>query len=132
VVAKVTVTPKGVVTIDRIDLAIDTGHATINPEAVERQLRGQVAWAMGLTLKQEVTFDKGGVQQSNFHDFPMVKMDEFPKDIRINLIKSPRWAWGIGEEISSQIIPSICNAIFAATGKRVRSLPVKNHDLSWA
>jgi isoquinoline 1-oxidoreductase beta subunit len=132
VVAKVTVTPKGVVTIDRVDLAIDTGHATINPQAVERQLRGQVAWAMGLTLKQEVTFDKGGVQQSNFHDFPIVKMDEFPKDIRINLIKSPRWAWGIGEEISSQIIPAICNAIFAATGKRVRSLPVKNHDLSWA
>lgn len=132
VVATVSVSKSGTLTVERVDIALDGGHALMNPEAVIRQLRGQVAWSMGLAMHQEVIFENSRVTQSNFNDYPMVTMAEYPKQVNIELIKSDHWIYGIGEELSPHAIPAICNAIFAATGKRIRSLPLKNHDLSWA
>jgi isoquinoline 1-oxidoreductase subunit beta len=127
----VSVSPSGAVTIERMDVVHDQGHAIINPEAAERQIRGMMAWGLGPVFNQEITFRNAAVEQSNYDDYPPVKIDQFPRDIAIHYIKTNRWISGIGEEIVPLVAPAICNAIHMATGKRIRSLPLKHHDLSW-
>src|SRR4029078_10078062 len=83
IAARVSVAQDGTVSVERIDIVYDQGHALINPEAVERQLRGQIGWSMGPAMTQEITFRKGGVVQSNFHDYPMIRLAEFPKQVHI-------------------------------------------------
>jgi isoquinoline 1-oxidoreductase beta subunit len=129
--ATVSVTPSGEVTVERLDIVHDEGHAIINPEAAERQVRGMMAWGLGPVFSQEITFRNGAVEQSNYDTYAPVKMDRFPKDIAIHTIKTNRWISGIGEEAVPLIAPAICNAIHMATGKRVRSLPLSRQDLSW-
>jgi isoquinoline 1-oxidoreductase beta subunit len=129
--ATVSVSPSGAVTVERLDVIHDRGHALINPEAAERQIRGMMAWGLGPVFEQAITIRNGAVEQSNFHDYPMTRMNAFPKAISINYIKTNRWISGIGEEVVPLIAPAICNAIHAATGKRIRSLPLRDHDLSW-
>jgi isoquinoline 1-oxidoreductase beta subunit len=129
--ATVSVTPQGVVTIERLDVVHDKGHALINPEAAERQIRGMTAWGLGPLFGQAITIRGGAVEQSNFDDYPVIRMDTFPKTISINYIRTNRWISGIGEEVVPLIAPAVCNAIHAATGKRVRSLPLVNPDLIW-
>ena len=132
VVAEVTVSPQGRLRVDRVTVAHDIGDGLINPEAVERQIHGQFAWAMSAGIHQEITIDRGRVVQSNFHDYPMLRMDEFPPRIDIHYFPKFELIAGAGEEVIPSIMPAICNAIFAATGKRVRTLPLKHHDLSWS
>jgi isoquinoline 1-oxidoreductase subunit beta len=127
----VSVTPSGSVTIDRMDIIHDQGHALINPEAADRQIRGMMAWGLGPVFRQEITFNNAAVEQSNFHQYSPIRMSEFPRDITLNYIKTNRWISGIGEEVVPLVAPAICNAIHAATGKRIRSLPLSKHDLSW-
>jgi len=120
------------VTVDRLDIVHDRGHALVNPEAAERQIRGMMAWSLGPVFGQEITFRNGRVEQSNFDNYPATRMGEFPRDISLSFIKTNRWISGIGEEVVPLVAPAICNAIYAATGKRVRSVPLRKHDLSWA
>ena len=127
----VSVTPSGAIAIDRMDVVHDRGHALINPEAAERQIRGMLAWSLGPALKQAITVKNGGVEQSNFDDYEPIRMSEYPRDIRIHFIQTNRWISGIAEEVVPLVAPALCNAVFAATGKRVRALPLRNHDLSW-
>jgi isoquinoline 1-oxidoreductase subunit beta len=131
VAATVSVSSAGSVAVERLDVVHDQGHAIINPDAAERQIRGMMAWGLGPVFDQAITIQNGAVEQSNFHDYPMIRMDAYPKAISINYIKTNRWISGIGEEAVPLIAPAVCNAIHAATGKRVRSLPLRNHDLSW-
>jgi len=128
----VSVTPAGAVTIQRMDIIHDQGHALINPEAADRQIRGMMAWGLGPVFRQEITFNNAAVEQSNFHQYSPIRMNEFPHNITLNYIKTNRWISGIGEEVVPLVAPAICNAIHAATGKRIRSLPLSKHDLSWA
>lgn len=128
----VSVTPAGAVTIERIDVVHDRGHALVNPEAAERQIRGMLAWSLGPALRQAITVRDGAVEQSNFHDYEPIRMSEFPHDIRLHFIQTDRWISGIGEEVVPLVAPALCNAVFAATGKRIRALPLRNHDLGWA
>jgi len=128
----VSVSKAGAVTIERMDVIHDSGHALINPEAAERQIRGMTAWSLGPALKQEITFKNGAAEQSNFDGYAPIRMSDFPREINLNFIKTNRWISGIGEEVVPLVAPALCNAIFAATGKRIRSVPLSNHDLSWA
>jgi isoquinoline 1-oxidoreductase beta subunit len=128
----VSVTKAGAVSIDRMDIVHDQGHALINPEAADRQIRGMMAWSLGPVFNQEITFRNGAVEQSNYSDYAPVRMADFPKNIDIHYIKTNRWISGIGEEVVPLVAPAILNAIHAATGKRIRSLPLGKHDLSWA
>ncbi len=132
VVAQVTVTKAGQIVLDRFDFVHDFGQAIINPNAVERQIRAQIPWTIGAAMNQEITFSNGRVVEGNFDDYPMFRMSDMPKEINIAFMKSNRWIAGAGEELVPPLAPAFCNAIFAATGKRIRSLPVRNHDLSWA
>jgi isoquinoline 1-oxidoreductase beta subunit len=127
----VSVSPSGAVTVERMDVVHDQGHAIINPEAAERQIRGMMAWGLGPVFSQEITFRNAAVEQTNFDTYAPAKMDRFPKDIAIHHIKTNRWISGIGEEVVPLIAPAICNAIHMAAGKRIRSLPLSHQDLSW-
>jgi isoquinoline 1-oxidoreductase beta subunit len=128
----VTVSKSGVLTIDRMDIVHDEGHAIINPEAAERQIRGMMAWGLGPVLNQEITIKNGGVEQTNFHQYMPASMKDYPRNMSLNFIKTNRWISGIGEEIVPLVAPAICNAIYSATGKRIRSIPLSKHDLTWA
>jgi isoquinoline 1-oxidoreductase beta subunit len=128
----VSVSRSGEVTIDRMDIVHDRGHALVNPEAAERQVRGMMAWGLGPVFNQEITFKNATVEQTNFHNYQPVRMSEYPRDINLHFIQTNRWISGIGEEVVPLVAPAVCNAICAATGKRIRSVPLRHHDLSWA
>jgi len=131
-VATVSVSKTGVVRVERFDIAIDTGPFLVNPLAAERQVEMQVAMGVAATLYQEITIEKGRVVQSNFDNYPLLRATETP-EIGIHWVRATDDPIaGMGEEVIGWIAPAVCNAIFAATGKRIRSLPVNKHDLSWA
>jgi isoquinoline 1-oxidoreductase subunit beta len=128
----VSVSPSGAVTIERMDIVHDEGHAIINPEAAERQIRSMMAWSLGPVFNQEISIRNGAVEQSNFHNYAPINMSEFPRQIAISYMKTNRWISGIGEEVVPLVAPAILNAIHMATGKRIRSVPLRHHDLSWS
>jgi len=130
-VATVSVSKKGEVRVERFDVAMDTGPFLVNPLAAERQVEMQVTMGLAATLRQEITIEKGRVVQSNFDDYPLLRATEIP-EIGVHWVRATDDPIaGIGEEVVGWVAPAVCNAIFAATGKRIRSLPLKNHDLSW-
>ena len=129
--ATVSVTQKGEVRVERFDVAMDTGPFLVNPLAAERQVEMQVAMGLAAVLRQEITIEKGRVVQANFDTYPLLRPTEIP-EIKVHFVRATDDPIaGMGEEAIGWVAPAVCNAIFAATGKRVRSLPLKNHDLSW-
>jgi isoquinoline 1-oxidoreductase beta subunit len=131
-VATVSVSKKGEVRVERMDVAVDTGLFLVNPLAAERQVEMQVTMGLAAALRQEITIEKGRVVQSNFDDYPLLRATEMP-EINVHWVRATDDPIaGIGEEAVGWVAPAVCNAIFAATGKRIRSLPLKNHDLSWS
>jgi isoquinoline 1-oxidoreductase subunit beta len=131
-VATVSVSREGEVRVERFDVAMDTGPFLVNPLAAERQAEMQVTMGLAATLHQEITIEKGRVVQGNFHDYPLLQRTEIP-EINVHWVRATDDPIaGIGEEVVGWVAPAVCNAIFAATGKRIRTLPLKNHDLSWA
>jgi isoquinoline 1-oxidoreductase beta subunit len=132
VVATVSVSKKGEVRVERFDVAIDSGPFLVNPLAAERQAEMQVVMGLAATLYQEITIEKGRVAQGNFNTLPLLKSREMP-EIRVYFVRATDDPIaGIGEEVIGWVAPAVCNAIFAVTGKRIRSLPLKKQDLSWA
>jgi isoquinoline 1-oxidoreductase beta subunit len=130
-VARVAVSKKGEVRVERVDVAIDTGPFLVNPLAAERQVEMQVVMGLAATLHQEITIEKGRVVQGNFDDYPLFKATEVP-EIGVHWVRATdEPIAGLGEEAIGWVAPAVCNAVFAATGKRIRSLPLKKHDLSW-
>jgi isoquinoline 1-oxidoreductase beta subunit len=124
-VVHVEVGDKGKITIPRVDTAVDCGFC-VHPERVRSQIEG--AAVMGLTLAKygEITFKNGAVEQSNFNDYQLVRIDESPKETRVHIVEHgidvP--ASGVGEPGVPPFAPALCNAIFVATGKRIRRLPI--------
>jgi isoquinoline 1-oxidoreductase subunit beta len=130
-VATVSVSQTGEVRAERMDVAIDTGPFLVNPLAAERQVEMQVAMGLAAVLRQEITIEKGRVVQGNFDTYPLLRPTEIP-EIKVQFVRATDDPIaGIGEEIVGWVAPAVCNAIFAVTGKRIRSLPLKKHDLSW-
>ena len=131
VVCTVSVGKNGNVRLERVDFAFDEGFGFVNPLSVKKQIEGQVAWAWNDVMHQEFTVKEGRMQQNNFHNFPVSRMNEYPREVNIRFFKTNHWLDGVGEEAISPIPPAIVNAVFRITGKRVRSLPLRKHDLSW-
>ena len=121
-VADISVADNGGITVHRVVCAVDCG-TVINPKIVESQITSGIVFGLTATLKSSITVEKGRVQQSNFDEFPILRMDEAPK-IDVFIAKSKQPPTGIGEVGVPPIAPAVTNAIFAATGRRVRSLPV--------
>ena len=125
VVIEVAVGNKGDLTIARVDIAFDCGPQ-VNPERVRSQLEGACVMGLGNALLSEITFKAGRVEQGNFNDFRVARMDVMPRDIRVHLIPADFATplGGVGEPGVPPVAPALCNAIFAATGKRIRRLPI--------
>jgi isoquinoline 1-oxidoreductase beta subunit len=112
----------GNIKVPRVVVAIDCG-IVINPDIVRAQMESAVAFALPAALKSAITIDKGRVQQSNFLDFPILHLDEMPK-VETHIVRSTESPQGIGEPGVPPLAPALANAVFAATGKPVRSLPI--------
>ena len=126
-VAEVSVEKDGTVRVHRVVAAVDCGR-TVNPDTVKAQLEGGIVFGLTAALKTEITLEKGRVQQRNFNDYPMVRMFESPA-IEVYIVPSTEHPTGVGEPGVPPVAPAVANAIFAATGKRVRRLPIKPEDL---
>ena len=117
----------GAIRVRRVVAALDCGHA-VNPLSIAMQIEGGVVYALTAALNGEITIKDGGAEQSNFHDYEMVLMADAPK-IETVIVPSGGFWGGAGEPPVPPLAPALCNAIFAASGKRFRSLPLKNQDL---
>ena len=121
-VAEVTVSKNGEVRVDRVTCAIDCGTA-VNPDGVAAQVEGGIVFALS-AMNAEITLDAGRVEQTNFHEYPLVRMSEAPH-VDVIIVPSTAKPSGVGEPPVPPLMPAVANAIFAATGKRVRNLPLK-------
>ncbi len=115
----------GTVHIPRVDIAIDAG-TVVHPDRVRAQMEGGTIMGLGNALLGQITFANGRAEQSNFTDYQVLRMDAAPRDIRVHIVPSAAIPGGVGEPAVAPTIPAVCNAIFAATGRRIRSLPVAN------
>ncbi|MBX9909647.1 MAG: molybdopterin-dependent oxidoreductase [Beijerinckiaceae bacterium] len=129
-VAEVSVSAEGKLKIHRIVAATDCGHA-VNPAQIERQVEGSFVYGLSAALHGEITIKDGRVEQENFDTYPVLRMDEMPKVETVIVASGGFWG-GVGEPTIAVAAPAVLNAIFAATGKRIRSLPLKNADLKRA
>jgi isoquinoline 1-oxidoreductase beta subunit len=122
IVAQVSVNKAGQVRAERIVCAVDTG-IVVNPDIVRAQIEGGVIYGLSAVLYGKITVDKGRVQQGNFDTYPVVRMNEAPK-IEVHIVQSSADPGGVGEPGTSGVIPAVANAVHAATGKRLRTLPI--------
>jgi isoquinoline 1-oxidoreductase beta subunit len=129
-VAEVSVSAAGEPRVHRIVVAIDSGHV-VNPDTCRAQAESNVVFGLGSILYQEINIRDGRAAESNFHDFPLPRIAEMPK-VETVLVPTGGFWGGHGEPAILPLTPAVCNAIFAATGKRIRSLPLKHHDLRGA
>jgi len=121
-VAEVSVSPAGDVRVHRVVCAIDCGMH-VNPSTIEAQMQSGIVFGLTAALKGAITIENGRVMQSNFHDYQMLRIAEMPV-VEVHIVPSNEAPGGVGEPGTPPIAPAVCNAIFAATGKRIRRLPI--------
>ncbi len=126
-VAEVSVDEDGKVRVQRVVCAVDCGKV-VNPDNIAAQMEGGIVFGLTAALKAEATLVDGRVQQSNFHDYPLLQIDEMPV-VEVYIIESDERPTGIGEMGVPPIAPAVANAVYAATGKRVRHIPIRPEDL---
>jgi isoquinoline 1-oxidoreductase beta subunit len=116
----------GTPVVHKVYCAADVGFA-VNPDGVKAQMESGIIYGLGAALYGEITIDKGAIEQSNFHDYRAVRMNDAP-DIEVRIINSGESLGGAGEPGTPPIAPALTNAIFALTGKRIRELPISKYD----
>src|ERR1700704_3651387 len=127
-IIEASVEQNGNVRVHRVVCAVDCGRV-INPDIVKAQMEGGIIFGLTAALKTEITLENGRVQQKNFHDYQMLRMFESP-EIEVHMVPSELSPTGVGEPSVPPVAPALANAIFAATGKRIRRLPIRASDLA--
>lgn len=127
-VAEVSVDKGGALRVHKVACAIDCGQV-VNPDIVVAQMESAIIFGLTAALKGEITIENGGVKQTNFHDYPLLRIDEVP-DIEVSIIESTEMPSGVGEPGTPPIAPAVTNAFFALSGKRVRELPLSSQVLN--
>jgi isoquinoline 1-oxidoreductase beta subunit len=128
-VVEVEVDNQGRLRIPRIDTVVDAG-IVVHPDRVKAQFEGAAVFGASLAMMGEITAGDGRILQSNFHNYPVMRMNEAPYQTHVQIVKSDAPPAGVGEPGVPPIAPALCNAIFAATGKRIRELPIKKTKLA--
>ena len=121
-VAEVEVSREGAVRVRRVVCAVDCGTA-VNPDTIQAQIQSAIIFGITAALHGDITLKDGRVQQANFDTYQMLRMNEAPA-IEVHIVQSSEPPGGMGEPGTSTIVPAVTNAIFAATGKRLRKLPI--------
>ena len=130
-VVEVSISEAGKPVVHKVTCAIDCGLA-VNPDGVRAHMESGIIFGLTMALYGEITFDKGQVQQSNFHNYLMMRMNDCPATIDVHIVNSSEKMGGAGEPGVPPTAPALANAIFAATGKRLYSTPFNNVNLKKA
>lgn len=128
-VVEVEVNDAGKIRIPQVDIAADVG-TVINPDRARSQFEGASVFGASLALMGEITAANGAIVESNFDDYPVARINEAPILTRVHLVPSSESPAGVGEPGVPPMAPALCNALFAATGQRIRELPISNHKLN--
>jgi isoquinoline 1-oxidoreductase beta subunit len=128
-VFEIAVSPASQIDIRRVVVAVDPGHV-VNPDSAEAQVQSCVAYGLTSVLWGEITLKDGRVEQSNFNNYRIMRMAEMPRRIEAVIVPSGGFWGGMGETPLAPLAPALCNAIYAATGKRVRALPLASQGFS--
>lgn len=131
-VAEVAVDASNKIKVKKVWVAADVGSPIINPGAADNIVQGGIIDGLSELMGQEITLDKGRVVQSNYHQHTMVRLAQAPPEIEVHYLQSNFPPTGLGEPALPPILPAVGNAVFAATGKRVRSLPFSKSGFAWA
>jgi len=130
-VAEVTVSRQGELSVDRVVVVSDIGAQILNPSGAENQVQGSVIDGLSALSGQSLDIRDGRVVQSNFHDYPLLRLPQVPPRIEAHFLQTDFPVTGLGEPAFPPVAPAICNAIFAATGVRIRRLPLAGQSLAW-